>query len=81
MKLWEAWGENNAAHLVDFGNPVGITEKLSSSGVSRGEHKVMGYGIMQAENKEEMYKVLSSNPHMAWHEDCTIEVSEILPIM
>lgn len=81
MQSWVSWGESNAANIVDFGNPVGITEKLSNAGVSWGDHKVLGYGIMQANSKEEMYEVLKSNPHMSWHNEATIEVSEIVDMM
>jgi hypothetical protein len=36
---------------------------------------------MQAENKEKMYEILKSNPHMGWNEEASIEVSEIFEIV
>lgn len=81
MKAWELWGEKYSNNIVDFWNPVGVTKKLSNSWVSQGEHKTIGYGIMQANCKDEMYEVLKSNPHLSWNNEATIEVSEINEMM
>ena len=81
IQIWKKWWDENSSHIFDFWNPVGTTEKLSAQWISRGDHKVIGYGVMQAENKEKMYEILKSNPHMGWNEEASIEVSEIFEIV
>lgn len=78
MKLWVEWMEKHQESMTDPWNPLGTTYKYSRSWVTRGDHKVLGYTIMKWEDIEGIYELLSTNPHLDWHEWATIEVSEVI---
>ena len=42
------------------------------------DNGVTGYSIIQADTLDEALNLLEGHPHLGWHEDCRIDVQELL---
>lgn len=80
MEDWMKWAENCGDHLVDLGNPLGNGQTIDPSGSSPSKSGVAGYSILQADDIAEAEELLKGHPHLAWTEDCKIEIHEKLPL-
>ncbi len=82
MEDWMKWAKKCGDHLVDLGNPLANGQKLTTNGSSeKSQRQVCGYSILQAENMEEVKKLLKDHPHLSgWEVSCEIEVHESLPL-
>jgi len=85
MALWRAWAEKVGRKMVDLGSPLINGKKLTSRGSAAPSTKdVSGYSLLQAEDWEDVMKLLEGHPHISgWHPEATIEVHEtmLLPDM
>lgn len=77
MAEWNEWTKANQAHFVDVGAPVGKNWKVSSDGTTQESNDIGGYAIVQAENAEEVAKVMATGPHLAMP-GSTCDVMEIV---
>ena len=72
--------EKVGSGMVDMGTPLGSTVKLGKEGSSEAQSNVVGYSILQAENMDEVKKLLEGHPHLEMPGVCEIEVHESLPV-
>ena len=80
MKEWQKWVEKCGESLVEMGSPLGQGVSVGRSGNSPtpAEGGVTGYSIIHADTLNEALTLLEGHPHLSWHEDCRIEVQELL---
>lgn len=80
MKLWEDWMEENMDSIVDRGDPLGKTKRVSKEGATDAKNEICGYTIVLAESYDEAVKLFgSSHPHF-YVAGATIEIMEIVPM-
>ncbi len=80
MDKWMAWGVAAKSSIVDMGSPLANAQKVSKAGVAVSGSTVIGYSILQAENKDQAVAMLKDHPHLAWMDSCEIEVHETMPL-
>jgi hypothetical protein len=80
MAKWKTWAEKCGPGLIDLGSPLGNGQKVTVSETSDSNPGVVGYSILQAENMDEIKKLLEGHPHLGWDAACEIEVFECLPM-
>ena len=80
MAKWHAWAERCGDKLVDLGAPLGNAQKIDTKGKSSCETCIVGYSVLQAETQEAAETMLEGHPHLGWHEGCSIELHEQLPM-
>ncbi len=59
-----AWTEKNAAHLVDRGQPLGKTKRVTANGIEDTANDLNYYCIVEADSHEAAAKLFTDNPHM-----------------
>lgn len=79
MDMWNAWAQRAGDAIVDLGTPVSAAARVERGGVAASESQVAGFSIMQADDLEDLQKLLSDHPHLETP-DGSIEVLETLSI-
>lgn len=80
MDGWMQWMGRAQAAIVDMGAPLGQAAQVSKDGTSTGvKNDLGGYGILKAESREALAKLLAGHPHFM-SPGAFIEVTEILPV-
>lgn len=79
MRLWFAWKEKVAEHLVDFGSPImeGV-RRLNSGEEVASKLELSGYSILQAEDLQAAKALIVDHPHYTYGDSCHIEVHELM---
>jgi hypothetical protein len=78
MDAWTEWGGNVGAALVDFGLPLGESNRISGDSTSSGASDARGYSIIEADSLEAATKLVEDHPHL--HQpDGSIDVFEMMP--
>jgi hypothetical protein len=80
MEAWMNWGRANAAAIVDQGNPLGKTKRVSSEGVADIKNSMTGYVIVQAESHEAAAKLFEKHPHFTIFPGDSVEIMECLSL-
>ena len=80
MKLWMDWKEKIGDGLIDMGKPLGNAMKVTKSGITKSDSKIIGMSIIQAENMDEALDMVKDHHHLQWADDCEIVVLEQMPI-
>ena len=78
MDKWMEWSKKCGEGLTDFGAPLVNGKKITSSGTSPSDKKVVGYSILQADSMEKAQEMLQEHPHLSWTEGCEIEIHEVM---
>ena len=79
----EAWGKWVVAHsesIIDPGNPLGKTRRISRQGVADISNEMTAYTIVQAESHEVAASIFLGHPHFMIFPGDSIEVMECLPM-
>ena len=78
MEEWKAWAASLGSALVNPGTPVGVTQLLTSNGVSdeRASTPIMGFSILEAKDMDTALDMLKDNPHLTY--GGRLEVSEMM---
>ena len=79
IDAWMAWSRKAGAALVDLGNPLGNSAKLSGGKLTDSGSDAGGYSFLQAESRAALEALLADHPHLQMP-GATIEVHEVLPI-
>jgi hypothetical protein len=58
-----AWTEKNAANLIDKGNPLGKTKRVTANGVEDVTNDLNYCCVVQAESHEAAAKMFTDSPH------------------
>ncbi len=82
MKEWQKWVEKCGESLVEMGSPLGQGMSVGRVGNSPTPAKggVTGYSIIQSDSLNDALTLLEGHPHLSWHEDCRIDIQEMLDI-
>jgi hypothetical protein len=80
MKLWVDWAEKIGTALVDPGKPLGNAMKVTKTGITKTDSKIIGMSILQANTMDEALEMVKDHHHLYWAEDCEIVVLEEMPI-
>lgn len=80
MEPWMAWMKKAGSGIVDMGLPLGNGKKVTKSGATPSDSRVVGYSILQAENMDGAVELLKIHPHLDLAAECEIEVYEMLPL-
>ncbi len=80
MEPWMNWAKKCGERLLDLGQPLGPTEKVSQSGWEKIDSTIVGYSILQANSMEEAKELLANHPHLSWMSSCEIEIHQALPL-
>ncbi len=77
MKQWMIWKDDMGDNLVDFGAPLmgSVFIHKDDSKTSRNT-EITGYSIIQADNINEVKRLLEKHPHLELDADVSIEVLE-----
>jgi len=81
MDAWTRWAKRCGEHLVELGNPLGPSVKLTAEGeVLASTREVAGYSILEADSLQQATSLMEGHPHTAWRPDAEIEIHEIMPL-
>lgn len=80
MEPWIAWQKKFEENIVDMGSPIGMSKKVTKSGVSDSDSTINGYSIIKAEDMDAALKVVENHPHLEWIPGAEVEVCEFLPL-
>lgn len=80
MKAWMDWGKEHAGAIVDDGNPLGKTKRVTRQGISDIRNQMAAYTVVQAESHEAAAKLFESHPHFTIFPGDGVEIMECLPI-
>ncbi|WP_331374562.1 hypothetical protein [Sinorhizobium chiapasense] len=80
VESWMEWGRVNSASIVDQGNPLGKTKRVSPEGLSDIKNIMTGYVIVQAESHEAAARLFERHPHFAIFPGDSVEIMECLPL-
>jgi hypothetical protein len=80
MSLWVDWAKKIGTALVDPGKPLGNAKKVTKTGITQSDSKVIGMSILQANNMDEALEMVKDHHHLHWAEDCEIVVLEEMAI-
>jgi hypothetical protein len=78
MDMWMEWSREVGPALVDFGLPLGDSNRAAGGSISSGESDARGYSIIEADSLKAATKMVENHPHL--HQpDGWIDVIEMLP--
>lgn len=80
MQLWVDWAEKIGEGLVDPGKPLGNAMKVTKTGITKIDSKIIGMSILQAKTMADALEMVKNHHHLYWAEDCEIVVLEEMPI-
>ena len=66
--------------LVDPGKPLGNAVKVTKTGMTKTDSKIIGMSILQANTMDEALEMVKGHHHLHWAEGCEIVVLEEVPI-
>jgi hypothetical protein len=64
MDMWTEWGGKLGPALVDFGLPLGESNRVEGGSASPGTSQATGYSIIEAESLEAATKLVEDHPHL-----------------
>ena len=70
----------NSAHIVDAGGPLGKTKRISASGVEDARNALTGYVIIEADSHDAAAQMFKDHPHFMIFPGEAVEVMECPPI-
>jgi len=80
LKAWTEWANGNAGAIVDEGNPVGKTKRVSRDGISDIRNNIAAYVVVQAESHEAAARLFENHPHFMVFPGDGVEIMEFVPI-
>lgn len=77
---WGKWVVAHSASIIDPGNPLGKTKRISRQGIADISNEMTAYTIVQAESHEAAARIFLDHPHFMIFPGDSIEVMECLQI-
>lgn len=79
LKAWFAWKEKFNGQIQDFGAPVAPAQALTTKGEwSPSKNAITGYSLVSGQDEKAVRALFEDHPHLAYHPDASIEVSEFI---
>jgi hypothetical protein len=79
MEAWTVWGDKVGSALVDFGLPLGDSNRVAGGSTSAGGSEARGYSIIEADSLEAATKMVADHPHLHQPEGW-IDVFAMMPM-
>ena len=76
MKAWDKWMKNHEKDIVDKGQPLGKTKRVTAQKVSDIKNDLNFYVIVKADSHEAAAELFEGHPHLQIPES-SVEVMEI----
>ena len=76
MKAWDKWMKDHGKDIVDKGQPLGKTKRVTAQKVSDVRNDLNFYVIVKADSHEAAAKLFQGHPHLQIPES-SVEVMEI----
>lgn len=80
MQAWKAWVTKHQASIVDHGNPLGKTKRISAAGIADTRNNMGAYTIVRADSHEDAARLFEQHPHFTIFPGEAVEVMECLPL-
>lgn len=80
VKQWSSCAQKNSQLIVDTGNPLGRTKKISDDGVTDTKNQLTAYTIVETETHEQAANLFLKHPHFEIFPGESIEIMECLPL-
>jgi hypothetical protein len=80
LKDWIDWSEKLGSALVDPGRPLGVSRRITQSGVTDGREDIIGMSVLEAESMDEALSMVENHHHLRWADECSITVLEEMGI-
>ena len=80
IEAWTAWATTHRASIVDQGNPLGKTKRITADGVSDIRNAMAAYTIVRAESHDAAASLFERHPHFTVFPGDGVEVMECLPL-
>ena len=80
MEAWMRWGADRQDAIVDQGNPLGKTKRISPDGIADVRNNMAGYTIVRAESHEAAARLFEGHPHFTIFPGDAVEIMECLPL-
>ena len=76
MKAWDKWMKDHEKHIVDKGQPLGKTKRVTAQKVSDVRNDLNFYVIVKADSHKAAAELFKGHPHLQIPES-SVEVMEI----
>ena len=80
VQLWVDWAERIGSALVDPGKPLGNAVKVTTTGITKTDSRVIGMSILRADSMDGALEMVKDHHHLRWAEECEIVVHEEMSI-
>lgn len=80
MEAWGKWVAQHQKSIVDYGSPLGKTQKVDRSGLSKIVNQDTAYVIVQADSHDEAARLFIEHPHFMIFPGDSVEIMECLPM-
>jgi len=77
---WQNWAKKYSNTILDQGNPLGKTKRITSSGISDTKNNLCAYTIIEAESYEAAAKIFLNHPHFSIFPGDGVEIMECLDL-
>jgi hypothetical protein len=64
MDEWRKWAKSNEKAIVELGDPLGKTKRITTTGVSDTKNEITGYSIVQGDSVDSLAKIFKGHPHL-----------------
>jgi hypothetical protein len=80
VEAWKNWVTARQSSIVDQGNPLGKTKRISADGIADIRNEMAAYTIVRAESHDAAAKLFEQHPHFTIFPGDGVEVMECLPL-
>ena len=80
MQAWKQWVEKLGDTIVDMGNPLGKTKRITTGGIEDIRNNLAAYTVVRAESYDAAARLFENHPHFTIFPGDGVEVMECLPI-
>jgi hypothetical protein len=80
VEAWKAWVMKHQSSIVDQGNPLGRTKRISADGIADIRNNMAAYTVVRAESHEAAARMFEQHPHFMVFPGDAVELMECLPL-
>jgi hypothetical protein len=80
LAAWRDWATEHAAAIVDVGSPLGLTKRVSATGITDTRVNAAGYVIIRADSHDAAARMFVNHPHFTLLPGDAVEILECLPL-
>ena len=80
IEAWKAWMAKHPDAIVEMGDPLGKTKKISGQGIEDVSNDMGAFMVVRAASQDEAAKLFENHPHFTIFPGQSVEVMPVLPI-